>query len=190
MNQWNDHRELMDHEVTWLTTKLTSYGYRIDGKRGIKSTIKFTELKSADYIADNENLTLIEFSDLLAQQDLINKKVAQIQKSRKANLPLPKSELIKIFTNEIDTELATKFKDTKFLIEEMQKLNPCAKITNAYHGSNTPTQYQILFAPPNKDTEKGSEIDNSRSFDQLANKVSQRLPNQWNVRVQAACLDI
>lgn len=184
MQKWGSFKELMDHEIRWLNLQLTTQGYKLDGNNGIKIAIQFNNQKSVDYIADNPQLKLIEFSDLFRQQNEIPKKITAIHNSDSLDKKT-KIELIKHENQKIKKELVDKYKDTINIIHEMLRQHPCLDL-EAIYGTNhdmTTKYYHIIIAPFHENIEAQKQDELNRFINNLADQVTQCLPKQWNVRV-------
>jgi len=186
MKQWEQYKELMDHEIKDLNIKLTASGYKLDGKQGIKIGLKFNKLKSVDYISDDEKLRLVEFSDLYSQQHSLLQKISDIKTSEdeSAFVLTSKRKQIKAAYNIINKELAEKYVGTKHLIDHMQITAPCAELASAHQDTNTPSYYHIVISNPNKNIAPENLIELNRFFEHLASTVNEKIPSQWNVKVR------
>jgi|GEM_PF-6138266 len=182
MEQWNEFKEKMDHEMSNVPISLLKEGYNLDDdKKGIKISIGFNALKAVDYIANNGSLAFVEFSDLYSQQNEIKKQIQTLKRSELEKSD--KRKFIKKLGRTIQKELTDKYKDTHFIVSQMQKQKFCLKLDGQYRENETLKKYWIIVAPFHDSIADENKVEIARFIDSLESTVSRCLPPIWNVRV-------
>ena len=138
--------------------------------------------KSIDYIASNESLALVEFTDLYSQQNDIIKQTGELYESNFSNRQTRK--INKKNWGTIQKELTDKYKDTCLIIEEMQKTALCVDLKAQYQDNLAPRKYWVIVAPFHPDIEEGNKEDLMRFLEKLKDNITTSLPKAWNVRVK------
>ncbi|EMC3642946.1 TPA: hypothetical protein NPM75_003129 [Klebsiella pneumoniae] len=167
----DDYFELMDHEFNDVAIRPTKDGYRID-RNGIKNRCNYANLKSVDYLHESNNqLTLIEFSDLAKQHLAILDKIAAFKACN-----LDKREItrnVKRLHREIGSEIKNKYMDTLCILR---------KIPNVFH--NVPAwmiadsgRLIIVVAPTQDDIEESKKEDIIRVFEKLKDDLTCSIPD-------------
>jgi len=187
MYQWNGFKEKMDHELdrkpnSTVHLSLLREGYKLDGN-GIKKQLGFNSLKSVDYIAENNALALVEFSDLYSQQNVLLSLSKTLYKSQAISNKDTK-QINKKLWQTIQKELTDKYKDTLLIIEQMQKNNFCSKLEEHYKNDETVKKYWIIVSPFHPDIKEENKPELARFLDNLKDNIATSLPNKWNIKVQ------
>ena len=187
MQQWNDFKEKMEHEFDRKTSpyihiSLLKEGYKLDGQKGIKTNIGFNQYKSVDYIADTSLLALVEFSDLLSQQNSIMNQIQRLKDSDFSNKD--SREVSKSLRTKIQKELVDKYKDSLLIIEQMQKSSYCSQLAEQYQKNETLKEYWVVIAPFHPSIEKENRVELAKFLDQLKNNITTALPKVLNITVR------
>ncbi|QMT41117.1 hypothetical protein [Neisseria shayeganii] len=120
-----DFLEVMQHEMQGCGITLSAKGYRLDGKKGVKSALGIRDAnggvpKSCDYMQESEaGLLFVEFSDFERQVQQQQKTLASVSK-----VPLQASEQKRVrrllaVDRQLQTELYAKVCDTDFILREV-----------------------------------------------------------------------
>jgi len=170
-----EHYQKMDHELERVNVSIEKYGYKIDGKDGIKQKCGLDRLKAADYIDDQTTrIAFVEFSDiarqyhrLLGEVEVINNLSAgHSGKDKRICIDVSKAHLDKV-----PAEVMQKFKDSLQIIIEAKS-----------RYKNLPASFDhkpfalLVIAPPSDDDEPYRQDDIYRLLDQLQNRVMMNLP--------------
>lgn len=180
-------QEKMDHEFDdFPDLKLNALGYKVDGKSGIKKHCKCNDLKSVDYFREinDSSYVMVEFSDLVKQDNQIKAKLASI-KASDLDKPL-KKELRKKYFKEIHQELTSKFKDSFSIVGIMK--DDKSNLENVPKSFDDTPRYLVVVAPIGNQPEE-KRIDVVRLIDEIQNKLTNSLPKQLYLSVKVVPLE-
>lgn len=167
-----EFEEPMKHEFPRIKETITACGFKVDGKDGIKLHCQLNKLKSVDYFyLKDSKYVLVEFSDLARQKANLIEDFKQI-KEAELSYRLKRTLQEEIF-KKIQTELASKYKDSIYIIDNMESQinNIPPLLLNKKNG------FLIIVAPIDKNLTKGKQGDISRFLEALKDKVSNSLPD-------------
>jgi len=154
--------EEIDHEFQdFREFKVNRKAYRVD-RNGIKAYCQLNAMKSVDYYEDHQNKSflVVEFSDLIKQDQQIALKVQELLDS---NLDKRlKTEIRKNYYNEINRELIQKYKDSLHIKNTM---STCIK--NIPQSFNGIADFVVVVAP----IDEKNRIDIVRFIEQLKAKL-------------------
>lgn len=160
--------ESIDHEMPKFSEiNIDRKAYKIDGNQGIKLHCKKGELKSVDYFDNHpvKGFLYLEFSDLMANDEFIAAKLADIEKS---NLPFKLTkELRQHYCSKIQRELVQKLKDTLHLQKLMNSY-----LENIPECFQTLGKFVIVIAP----IEQGKRTDVIRCIDRWRSAILTSMP--------------
>ena len=158
--------ENMNHEFPNSDITISRRGYKVDGDLGIKYTCNYMEYKSVDYfkVVDGEHFTLIEFSDLIAQNKQLETRMTKIKASDLE--PDEKRRLRKSLNNTINRELVSKFKDSIFILGKLKE-----DLDNIPLKFDEKPKYLIVVAPFDSYLGDTDKIDIARFLEMLKDKL-------------------
>lgn len=163
--------EPMDHEFSNSSLTITKIGYKVDGK-GIKVHCACQTLKSVDYFHEESgDVTLIEFSDLEAQNAQILKRIEKLKTSG-----MDKSEMVRFVKNlhrTIPNEMRKKFIDSIHILRCMNK-----SITDipTWAANREKGKYVIVVAPIADLAPQEQKADLVRLLDKLQSQLTLAIP--------------
>ncbi|MDD2864564.1 MAG: hypothetical protein PHC99_07540 [Methylococcales bacterium] len=188
MRHWHTFKETMNHEMEDVDINLSKKGYKLDGRQGIKLSIKVNQYKSVDYIADDVSLSLVEFSDLYRDQHRVNNALQEVLDS---NITEDSVNMIKrTLESQVQKDLVSKFKDSISIIIQMQKINFCDELSHyTENNSRKSIKYVIVIAPFHPSIPNNKRVELARVISQLKNNVTSGLPQAINARANVILLD-
>jgi hypothetical protein len=185
MKYWNDFREIMKHEMEDVDVDLSIFGYKLDGKDGIKKSIRCDQFKSVDYIADSRLFSLVEFSDLYRDKHEIKETIDAVYNS---NIGQDKIKKIKRQLNsKMQQELVTKFKDSISIIQQMQSVTFCNELS--HYNNNKKIKYVIVIAPFHHSIPECKKIELAKVINQLKTDITSSLPKYLNATANIILVD-
>ncbi|MGJ0485663.1 MAG: hypothetical protein ACR65R_14220 [Methylomicrobium sp.] len=189
MQEWNLYKEIMLHEMDELENEinLSISGYKLD-KEGIKKFINCNQYKSVDYIADDELLSLVEFSDIYRQQNKIVDQIEDLTNSN-ADRDLTIEPIIKKLKASIRNELVQKFNDTISIVQQMLHINYCSELSDRYSSNHNLKRYLIIIAPFHHAIPTHRRVHLARLINQEEKNISSSLPKVINVQVKIVSLE-
>ncbi|MBN5273465.1 hypothetical protein JY490_05565 [Serratia marcescens] len=179
---FNDFFEKMDHEFRNIEIEHDKSGYRVD-KTGIKHHCKYNELKSVDYLYEQENkLCLVEFSDLARQHLSVLDRVRMLNESN-----LDKSQrkqYIKGLHKEISSEMRTKYLHSLSILTRMPD---CIKDVPEWAQRNK-GKLLIVVAPTSEDISDEDKTDIVRVLEKLKDDLTRSIPDDLFVSVKVVAV--
>lgn len=168
------HFEKMNHEFPRVEITLDKFGYKIDGKNGIKFYCKLGALRSADYIEDKvEKIAFVEFTDVARQ---FNRKIEERKVIKGAKFEEPKgkrigSDLCQSSIDSVQSEIIQKFRDSIHILH---------KARNVYKGRpasfDLSPQAILVTAPISDEDQPCNREEVSRLLNTLKDKLVLGLP--------------
>ncbi len=186
MEAWNAYREKMNHELddTPVRISLLVKGYKLDGENGIKKAIGVDKLRSVDYIAENDSLTLVEFTDLYRQQDEILDLIRDLRNTHDLSKKNTR-KVNKILRQSVLKELREKYLQTLLIIDEMQKIHFCNQLAERSNNQ----KYWIIVSPFHPAIAQENKSEMARFLDMLQNTLTTAFPKKWNIKVQIIVIE-
>lgn len=176
--------EPMDHEFTNSEQQITKVGYKVDGQ-GIKVHCACQTLKSVDYFHEEHgDVTLIEFSDLLAQKNQIMSRIEKLKQSG-----MEKGEVVR-FVKElhktIPNEMRKKYIDSLHILRCMN-----AALINIpeWAANREKGKYVIVVAPLTELAPPDQRADLVRLLDTLQSQLTLSIPEPLYSGVNVMPLD-
>lgn len=175
---FNDFFEKMDHEFQFIDIDHDKAGYRVD-KSGIKHCCQYNELKSVDYLYEQESkLFLIEFSDLARQHVSILERVKLLKES---NLDKNQKKIyIKGLYKEISSEMRTKYLHSLTI---MTRMPDCIEDVPEW-AQRSKGKLLIVVAPTSEDVSDEDKTDIIRVLEKLKDDLTRSIPDELFVSVR------
>ncbi|GIA79505.1 hypothetical protein VCSRO40_2358 [Vibrio cholerae] len=179
----NSFFEKMDPEFESGHITLDKQGYKVDGHTGIKKHFNFDGQKSVDYFhcCSNRGFMLIEFSDLMRQDEQLKFRIKSIKKSNLENSE--KRKQIKSLLKTIHQELNLKYKDSLTILSSA--IDEFCDVPEEF--SSLP-RFVVVIAPDLSDC-KSKQIEIVRFIDELQNKIRPLIPHTICRQVNVICLN-
>lgn len=179
----DDFLEFMDHEFNTVAVVPTKQGYRLD-RNGIKNCCNYANLKSVDYLHEcNEQLNLIEFSDLARQHLAILDKIAEFKACNLDRREITRN--IKRLHREIGSEIKTKYMETLCIIRRMPKV---FENVPAWMVSDS-GRLIIVVAPTQDDVDESKKDDVVRVLEKLKDDLTCSIPDDIFQSVKVVQVD-
>ncbi len=179
-----DFLEEMQHEFPEHNgIEVNRAGFKVDGQ-GIKYHCKLNTLKSVDYfeVNDKHGFVLVEFSDLLRQNEQIEKTIKDIKESNIT--PCQRTKLIREQYKKINQELVSKYKDSITLNKLMH-----SSVENIPPELNSVGKYVVVVTPQDKSLPNSTQMDIHRFLDTLKDKIRNSIPKELYTSVVVLHLD-
>ncbi|MEA5216195.1 hypothetical protein [Enterobacter cloacae] len=176
--------EPMDHEFTTSTISIKKIGYKVDGT-GIKTHCSCHTLKSVDYFHEDEgDITLIEFSDLEAQNAQILSRIEKLKNSGMAKSDVVK--FVKELHRTIPNEMRKKFLDS---IHILRCMNDSISDIPEWAANREKGKYIIVVAPIAELAPPEQKADLVRLLDKLKSQLTLSIPDPLFKGVNVLPLD-
>lgn len=175
---FNDFFEKMDHEFRFIEIEHDKSGYRVD-RTGIKHHCKYNELKSVDYLYEQENkLCLVEFSDLARQHLSI---IDRVKSLNECNLDKNERKLyIKGLYREISSEMRTKYLHSLNILTKMPE---CLDDVPEW-AQKRKAKLWIVVAPTPDEISEEHKTDIVRVLEKLKDDLTRSIPDDLFVSVK------
>jgi hypothetical protein len=168
------HYEKMNPEFSRIDFDINKFGYKMDGKGGIKICCNLASLKSADYIEEKgEKIAFVEFSDLARQYHNILGDIEILREAKFERQPGKKisNDIYLERINSVRHEISEKFKDSIHILNEAKKL-----YKNTPDSFNSKPHAILVTAPISDDDQPCRKEEIGRYLDALKNHVILNLP--------------